>query len=133
MNAGTLLTRQQATLSICSGYRSHYQGGFTSSLLPTNDRIALTVKLINFCSTLWTNLMNPITETLRNLIIRFISGLDLFLSDFLLQPLRTPISKFCTPTNIARPSVIQQVTVKEVTVDPYLKALHRTITIHYSK
>jgi hypothetical protein len=123
MSAGTLLTQLQATLSICSGYHSHYQGSFTSSLLPANDRIALTVKLINFCSTLWTNLMSPITETLRNLIIQFISGLDLFLSDFLHRPLQTPISKYRTPTNIARPSVIHQVTVKEVTVDPYLKAL----------
>ena len=54
-------------------------------------------------------------------MIRFISGLDFFLPSFLLRSLQTSISEFTIPTSIVCPSVINQVTFQEVTVDPYLK------------
>jgi hypothetical protein len=124
-NATTLLSQLDTTLSICTTYGNqfpHFRA--ISSLLSPIDQAILLKKNIVYCTTLWNLLKYPSPPILRNIIIRFISHLEVYQHHYLVTSLKTiPPFSFIYPRNTSGPSIISQVTHTEATIDPYLKSL----------
>jgi hypothetical protein len=120
-----ILSQFENTLSICNTYRVTYPGFDTIvTLLSPIDQATLIHKTKTFSSQLWKFLFFPSSPSLRNTIVWLISGIDRFLSDFLISSLRgSSLFGFLPPPRTSKPSIIWQVTNLSATVDPYLLAL----------
>jgi len=106
-NASTLLHQLDITLSIAAVYKSQHPG-FDNilTLLTATDRATLIANLHGYCSKFWNALSAPLTEHLRHIIIRFITGLNGFLVTYLGSSFRLSSSSFRTPRTTANPSII---------------------------
>jgi hypothetical protein len=82
-NATTLFTQLDITLSVAAAYKSRYPAFHNmSSKLSVKDRAILITTLCDSCSQLWGILSVPLPKQIRNTIIKFITGVDLFLTEF---------------------------------------------------
>jgi hypothetical protein len=81
-----------------------------------------------YCSSLWRLLKNPPPAEFRTSIIKIITALDTYQTTYLsLGSLDTSknFEQFSTPSKVSQPSVIDQVSLFEITVDPYIRALQQ--------
>jgi len=126
----SLLSQLNTTLSICHLYSTYY-GSFSSvaSLLSYRDRQALLLKTHHYCTELWNTLKFPYPPEVWYKTAHFISSLDQYIMQFHSQASTAFIyssnsanhpSPFKLPVKSSKPSVIDQVHLSEITVDPYL-------------
>lgn len=113
-NTYTILSQLEITLSMCRTCESLYPSFLIiSSSLFSEDRDIL-IHSRKLCSTrVWKTLAFPSTQQQRNTTIRFISGIELFFSSYLLSTLHTSWTGFLSPSIHTQPSIIHQATYTE--------------------
>jgi hypothetical protein len=97
------------------------------SLVAPPDTQHLLLNCKYYCDKLWKALSIPAPIFIRHQIATFLSLLDDFTSRFVFPLLETAegeyFSQFSDPIKVTKPSVIEQITHLEVSIDPYQKSL----------
>jgi hypothetical protein len=124
----TTLLQAQTLLSLSDIARLHYHYNPNHNI--TESPI---IELFNnckfFCSKLWLQLKYPAASTIRTKLIQFIITLDTFLQRFVIPYLQTTgtqyYHRFIPPKVPNFPSVVEQVSYLETTIDPYVNSLQK--------
>lgn len=127
-NLSSLISQIKSVLALLSIYLSYYPA-FSNIflLLSSTDIEFIVLKLVHYSNTLWAYLKMPSSSEFRYNSTQMLFYIDSLLTSYLLHT-RSPCisslsSKFEKPARPAKPSVINQITFTEVTVDPYIRSL----------
>jgi hypothetical protein len=128
-NLNTLTSQLKTTLTIYNIYNQQYKQFLNIPyLLPKTDLHSLFSNLKFHSERLWKLLSFPLLAHTRHTTIQFITLLDTFTTQYIIPHLSLPgdyLQSFSQPSIYCKPSVIQQVSTTEISVDPYILSLQK--------